>query len=116
MKPVLILVALLAAAVSVGCGSEQKASIAGSNEVRLEVTDAGFVPARAEVPRGQPFTLVVTRKTDQTCVKEIMIPALNERRALPLNQTVRIDVPKGVADTLNYVCQMDMVGGMIAAK
>jgi len=68
------------------------------------------------VPRGQALTLVVTRKTDQTCAKEILIPALNERRALPLNQAVRIDVPNGVADTLNYICGMYMLGGTIAAK
>ena len=48
--------------------------------------------------------------------KEILIPALNERRALPLNQAVRIDVPNGVADTLNYICGMHMLGGTVAAK
>ena len=80
------------------------------------MTDRGFEPARAEVPRGQAFTLVVMRKTDQTCAKEILIPALNERRTLPLNQAVRIDVPKGVADTMSYVCGMHMLGGAIAAK
>src|SRR5689334_16516095 len=113
MRSVLILTALLALAMTMGCSGAPKAPVAGSNEVQLAVTDAGFVPARAEVPRGRPFTLVVTRKTDQTCVKEMLIPALNERRALPLNQAVRIQVSKGVADTLNYICGEHMVGGTI---
>ena len=115
MRPVLILLALLAVAVTAGCNQEQKSS-AGPQVVQLAVTDRGFEPARAEVPRGQAFTLVVTRKTDQTCATEILIPTLNERRALPLNQAVRIDVPKGVSDTLNYICGMHMFGGTIAAK
>src|SRR6266581_7214991 len=98
MKFVSLVPVLFAAAMTAGCAQEQKASVAGPQVVQLTVTDAGFEPARAEVPRGQAFTLVVTRKTDQTCAKEIIIPALNERRALPLSEAVRIDVPKGVAD------------------
>ncbi len=115
MRPVLILLALVVVIATVGCNREQKSS-ATAAEVQLVVTDRGFEPARAEVPRGQAFTLIVTRKTDQICAKEILIPALNERRPLPLNQAVRIDVPKGVADTLNYICGMHMLGGTIAAK
>src|SRR6266487_338219 len=105
MRPLPVLLALFALTAAVGCSREQKSS-AGPREVQLAVTDAGFEPARAEVPRGQPLTLVVTRKTDQTCATEILIPALNERRSLPLNQAVRIDVPNGIADTLSYVCGM----------
>ena len=60
--------------------------------------------------------MVVTRQTDQTSAKEILIPELNERLALPLNQAVRIEVPGGVTDTLNYICGMHMLGGTIAAK
>ena len=58
----------------------------------------------------------MTRKTDQTCATEILIPALNERRSLPLDQAVRIDIPAGVADTLNYICGMHMLGGTIVAR
>lgn len=115
MRGVLVLLALSVVVATAGCAREQKSAVA-TGEVQLAVTDRGFVPARVEVQRGQPFTLVVTRKTDQICAREILIPALNERRALPLNQAVRIDVAKGVADTLNYVCQMHMIGGTIAAK
>ncbi|PYM08283.1 MAG: cupredoxin domain-containing protein [Candidatus Rokuibacteriota bacterium] len=115
MRLALVLLALVAVIAMAGCNQEQK-SPAGPQLVRLAVTDRGFEPPRAEVPRGQAFTLVVTRKTDQTCAKEILIPALNERRTLPLNQAVRINVPNGVADTLNYICGMHMLGGTVAAK
>ena len=115
MRLVLLTLALSTLAVTAGCKGEQKTA-AGPQEVQLAVTDRGFEPARAEVPRGYALTLVVTRKTDQTCATEILIPALNVRRALPLNQAVRIAIPAGVADTLNYICGMHMLGGTIAAK
>ncbi len=102
MRLILILLALSGAIMTAGCDRQQKA--------------ASGLRARVEVPRGQPFTLVVTRKTDQTCATEMLIPALNEHRALPLNQAVRIDVPNGVADTLRYACGMDMIRGMLVAK
>ena len=115
MKFILVVLALFALAAVAGCNGEQKTS-AGPQEVQLVVTDRGFEPAQADVPRGKALILVVTRKTDQTCATEMLIPALNERRTLPLNQAVRIDVPAGVADTLNYVCGMHMLGGTIVAK
>jgi plastocyanin domain-containing protein len=110
----LLTLAALSVVVMAGCGSGPKSS--AESDVQLAVTESGFVPARLEVPRGQPFTLVVTRKTDQICAREILIPALDERRTLLLNQPVRVDVPQGVTDTLNYVCQMHMIGGILAAK
>lgn len=116
MKPVLIALALAVLVAAAGCGAAQKSST-GPQDVQLAVTDRGFEPARTEIPRGQAFTLVVTRKTDQTCATEIVIPRLNQRHALPLNQPVRIEIPAGVvADTLNYVCGMNMLGGTIVAK
>ena len=115
MKLALFAFALSTLAVAAGCNGRQNAT-AAPQEVQLAVTDRGFAPARAVVPRGRALTLVVTRKTDQTCATEILIPALNVRRALPLNQAVRIDIPAGVADTLNYICGMHMLGGTIAAK
>ena len=115
MKLALLTLALSALAVTTGCNGGQKAA-SGPQEVQLAVTDRGFEPARAVVPRGQALILVVTRKTDQTCAKEIVIPGLNQRRMLPLNQSVRIAIPAGVADTLNYVCGMNMLGGTVVAK
>src|SRR6266571_5138760 len=103
MRLALIVLALFALAAAVGCNQQQK-SAAASGEVQLSVTVSGFEPASVTVPRRQALTLVVTRKTDQTCATEILIPALNVRRSLPLNQAVRIEVPRGVADSLNYTC------------
>jgi len=84
-------------------------------EMKIEVTDAGFVPAVLEVPKGQAVTLVVTR-TAQTCATEMIFAANGEKHDLPLNQTVRVALPADRPDTLDYACAMDMVKGRVVSK
>lgn len=100
---------------AVGC-ARRGAQPGAAREIHVEVTDRGFVPAETVIPKDQAVTLVVTRKTDQTCATEIVLPALNQRHALPLDQPVRIAIPAGAPDTLNYACGMDMLRGSIVAK
>ena len=110
---------LLALALVSGCAGQPAEKTRGSSErreVEITVTDRGFEPALSRVPAGKPVTLVVTRKTDQTCATEIVIPMLHRRVALPLNQTVRVDIPGGIADTLGYECGMGMITGTIVAQ
>jgi plastocyanin domain-containing protein len=85
-------------------------------EVVIEVTDAGFVPAVAIVPKGQAVTLVVTRKTAATCATEMVFAANGDKHDLPLDQTVRIELPADRADTLHYACAMDMIKGQVVSK
>ena len=106
------LAALVAAAVLAGCGGEKAAAA----EVAIELTDAGFVPAVASVPKGRAVTLVVTRKTDETCAREMVFAGTGEKHDLPLGKAVRIELPADHADTLDYACHMDMIKGQIVAK
>lgn len=92
------------------------ATMAIPGEVVIEVTDAGFVPAVAIVPKGQAVTLVVTRKTAATCATEMVFAANGDKHDLPLDQTVRIELPADRADTLNYACAMDMIKGQVVSK
>ena len=99
---------------AMGCaGTKSK-----SQEVQISVTEKGFEPARTFVHKGEPITLVVERKTDQTCAKEIVLQGLNIRKALPLNQAVRIGpLPADViGDSLGYACGMNMYTGVIVAQ
>jgi len=109
----------LALSVLMGCGGQSAKNSGGSaqsNEVQITVTDRGFEPAVTKVPATKPLTLVITRKTDQTCATEMVFPALNRRIDLPLNHTVRFEIPGGVSDTLNYECGMSMIKGMLVAE
>jgi len=95
-----------------GCTQKQTAP----GEVAIEVTDAGFVPAVVTVPKGQPATLVVTRKIEQTCATSMVFAANGEAHELPLNQTVRVELPAERSDTLDYACPMNMITGKVVSK
>jgi plastocyanin domain-containing protein len=99
---------------AVGCAKNKKPA---GQEVQIMVTEKGFEPARTVIKKGEPVTLVVERKTDQTCAKEIVLEGLNIKKALPLNQAVRIQLPADViGDSLSYACGMDMYTGVIVAQ
>ena len=100
-------------ALAAGC---QRASQAGPQTVKISVTDAGFVPADVKVRSGVPVVLLVTRTTDQTCAKEIVIPEEHIRHALPLNEEVRLTFTPEKKGDLRYVCGMDMVAGSIKVQ
>jgi plastocyanin domain-containing protein len=94
-----------------GC---QKSS--GPQTVKVAVTDAGFVPAQVDVRRGQPVVLLVTRTTDETCAKEIVIPDQHIRKALPLNQPVAISFTPEKRGAIKYACGMEMVSGTLRVQ
>ena len=103
------------AAIALGAwGCSQKA--AGPQTVKLTVSDRGFVPAEITVRKGTPVTLLVTRETDATCVKEIVIAGAGVRKELPLGQEVRITFTPEKKGDLRYACPMDMVAGSIRVQ
>jgi RND family efflux transporter MFP subunit len=84
--------------------------------VAIDVTKEGFVPATAEVKAGVPIELVFTRRTQETCAKEIDVPSIKVRKALSLNQPVAIAVPAGPARTLAFACGMNMFKGSVVVR
>ena len=45
----------------------------GTEKLEVAVTDKGFEPDKLEVMKGKPVEIVFTRKTDQTCIKEVIL-------------------------------------------
>jgi plastocyanin domain-containing protein len=114
-KRLIIVLACVASILASGCAKNKKTS---GQEVQIMVTEKGFEPARSVIKKGEPVTLIVERKTDQTCAKEIVLQGLNIRKDLPLNQAVRIGpLPADViGDSLSFACGMDMYTGVIIAE
>ena len=121
----LVAVSAVLAFALAGCGGgartaqETKAppvAASGAQEVHLTVTDAGFEPAEVTIAKDRPIVLTVTRKTDQTCAREIVFKDLDLKRELPLNKEVRIELPARPAGTLNYACGMDMIKGSLIVQ
>jgi hypothetical protein len=84
--------------------------------VAISVNKAGFEPATAEVRAGVPVELVFTRRTDETCAKEVEVPSMKIRETLPLNKPVSIAIPAGPPRTLAFACGMNMLKGSVVVR
>jgi hypothetical protein len=83
--------------------------------VDVEVTEAGFVPARIPAKAGKPITLVITRKTDRTCAREILFTGQEGKTELPLNKTVEVMYTPKASGEVKFGCAMGMmIGGVLA--
>jgi plastocyanin domain-containing protein len=93
------------------------APAAVSPRVEVAVTDEGFVPSRIPAKAGAPLTLVITRKTDKTCAREILFAGQEGKTELPLDKAVEVVyTPKAVGE-IKFGCAMGMmVGGVLAVS
>ena len=106
-----VLAAVLAAA---GCQSGRTSS--GANEIQVAVTEDGFEPNKIAVKSGDDVTLVITRKTDQTCATEVIVAGRDMRQELPLNQAVAVKLGKVEPGTIAFACPMDMIKGEVLVR
>ena len=107
---VVALATLAAVLVFAGCGGGAK------ERVTVELTQEGFVPSEIPAKAGRPITLVVTRKTDLTCAKQIVFAELGVEKELPLNQAVEVTVTPTKSGDLRFACSMDMVAGKLVVQ
>ena len=84
--------------------------------IAIEVTEDGFVPAEVTVARGEPVTLVVTRRTEKTCATEFVMKAQGIEQKLPMNEPVTISFTPTEVGELRYACGMDMIAGKVIVK
>jgi plastocyanin domain-containing protein len=82
--------------------------------IELKVTAKGFEPDQVHVKKGEPLKLLVTRTTDQTCAKQLVVKDAGVRKDLPLNQPVTIELTPEKGGEIRYACGMDMVSGVLA--
>jgi plastocyanin domain-containing protein len=90
-----------------------------SQRIAITITDAGYEPARIEIPRGRPVVLVFTRNSEKTCAVDVdftLPDGTKIDRRLPLGQQVEIPLRVDRAVEIPYACGMDMVRGVIVVK
>lgn len=89
----------------------------GARTIAMEVTDEGFVPANLKLKAGEPVTLVITRKTDETCATAILIDGTDIKKDLPLNKPVEVAYTPAKAGKVKFGCAMDMmIGGVLLVE
>lgn len=99
-----------------GAAAAKAPMAAPGKVIEVSVTGEGFVPASIRVEKGEKVRLAVTRKTERTCVTEIVIKDLGINQKLPLNQVVAIEFTPTRTGSLRYACGMDMVSGVLVVE
>ena len=56
------------------------------------------------------------RTTDKTCATAVVLPSLNIRRDLPLNQPVDIEFTPPTAGDVQFACGMNMFRGTLIVQ
>src|SRR5690242_16823884 len=78
----------------------------GSRRVEISVTENGYEPSPITVKKGEPLTLVITRRTEKTCAKDFILDEHNIHAALPLNEPVTVTFTPTKEGELKYGCAM----------
>lgn len=85
--------------------------------VVMEVTSEGFVPQDVRLEKGKPVKLRITRRTEKTCAKQVVVPGLVTATELPLDQQVEVAFTPTKTGKLRYGCAMEqMVGGTLLVE
>ena len=112
--------AALAAAVEDALGTKAApVDLTGRVRVDVTVTDAGYSPARVEIPRGKPVALVFTRNSETTCavdVHAVLPDGTKIDRRLPLGEPVVIPLEIDQPAEIPFHCGMEMQRGTIVVR
>lgn len=95
----------------------EPAKAAAARKVEISVTENGFEPTPIKVKKGEALTLVVTRKTEATCAKKLVLDEGNISVELPMDKAVEIPFTPKKAGQVKYGCQMGkMIAGVLLVE
>ena len=84
--------------------------------VRINLTDRGYQPSSFRLKKGVPARVTFIRKTADECGEEIVIPAYNIRRFLPIGKAVLVRFTPTKTGTFDFACGMDMLHGKLIVQ
>lgn len=84
--------------------------------VTVSVTDEGYKPASFRLKKGIPARITFIRTSEYECGREIVFPAYNIRRELPLNRYVTVRFTPRKTGTFSYICGMNMMRGKMIVQ
>lgn len=77
--------------------------------IKMVVTEKGFEPSTLLVKAGTPVVLKITRKSDATCARDLVIPSQKVKVELPLNKEVAVTVGSLTKGEIKFGCAMNMM-------
>jgi plastocyanin domain-containing protein len=93
-----------------------KSSVRKAQTVRVSLTERGYRPETFRLKKGVPARVIFIRKTEDECGREIVIPAYNIRRELPLNKPVTVSFTPRKSGSFSFTCGMDMLRGKVIVQ
>jgi plastocyanin domain-containing protein len=115
-KSHLLLVLPLLSLAAPACKKDAAPAMAdGRHAIAITVDAVGYHPEESHAKAGEPVRLIVTRTTDDGCGQQLVVPSLNLKRDLPLNQPVNIDLTMPANGKVAFECGMGMMHGTIVA-
>ncbi|MGH9850995.1 MAG: efflux RND transporter periplasmic adaptor subunit [Blastocatellia bacterium] len=87
-----------------------------SQAVSVTLTEKGYQPDSIRLRSHVPARLTFTRKVEQGCGTEVVIPDYGIRRELPFNTPVVIEFTPGKAGEFKFACGMDMLRGKLIVR
>ena len=102
--------------IAAGEGRNSIAANIPAGTIRITVGSNGYEPARINVRRGETVRLAFYRADANNCGGEIVFPALNLRRALPVGETTIVEVTPRDTGEISFTCGMDMYRGALVVQ
>ena len=78
--------------------------------------EQGFEPATVNLPAVAQASITFVRTTDKTCGTEVVLPSVNIKRALPLNEPVVIEFTPDKSGDIAFACGMNMLHGTVVVR
>lgn len=102
---------------AVGQASAEEPKKDKARTIEISVTENGFEPTPIKLKKDEPVTLVVTRKTDSTCARKLVLDEGKIAAELPLNKPVEIAFTPKKTGQIKYGCAMGkMVSGVLLVE
>ncbi|HKY21165.1 MAG TPA: efflux RND transporter periplasmic adaptor subunit [Vicinamibacterales bacterium] len=83
---------------------------------KVVVSEQGYEPAKVTLRAGTRARITFVRTTEKTCGTEVVLPSLNIKRALPLNEPVVIEFTPAKSGDIAFACGMNMLHGTVIVQ
>src|SRR4029077_11392762 len=93
-----------------------KKALQKDQKVTINLTERGYNTSSFRLKKGVRARITFIRRTADECGKEVVIPAYNVRRDLPLDRPVTVTITPRKAGTFTFTCGMDMLRGEVIVR
>ncbi|MBK7859745.1 MAG: cupredoxin domain-containing protein [Archangiaceae bacterium] len=111
-----ICLALAALGFATACNKPPPPPPDGAMTIQVTVGASGYTPARVTAKAGEKVRLVFTRKTDEGCGQQLVVPSLEVRKDLPLDTPVPVDLTMPAKGEVAFTCGMAMYEGAVVVQ